>query len=149
MTAGTFRSLLTLPVAMCFAFASVSLPARPARACSCAWYDVAQAREQATHVFEGVLVRALPASGTTPERAELRVARVWKGAVTRTFVVQATLGLTMCPPHFEVGERYILYTSGPADAPRVSSCARYATGAQLATERAALGRPLQTFPARP
>ena len=120
-----------------------------AAACSCAWYDVPSARQQATHVFEGVLVRVLPASGNTPERAEFHVDRVWKGTVTRVFAVQATVGLTMCPPHLEVGQRYILYTSGPADAPQVARCSRFAAGPSLVTERRELGAPLQTLTPRP
>lgn len=120
-----------------------------ATACSCAWRDVGAAREAATHVFEGVLVSTTPGTDDAPGRAVFHVAQVWKGTVSRTFTVQATVGLTMCPPHLEVGQRYILYTSGPADAPRVETCARYGAGESLGAERRALGPPTQTYPAEP
>jgi hypothetical protein len=103
------------------------------------------ARDQATHVFEGVLVNAIPASDAAPGRAVFRVDRVWKGRVSRTFTVQATIGLTMCPPHLEVGQRYILYTAGSNAAPRVEACTRFAAGESLETERRALGTPTQTY----
>jgi len=118
-------------------------------ACSCAWFDVPTARDAATHVFEGVLVNAIPGANGAEGRAVFRVDRVWKGQVSRTFTVTAAVGLTMCPPNFEVGERYILYTSGPNNAPRVQACARFAGGEGLATERSALGTPTQTYPAQP
>jgi hypothetical protein len=149
MPTPTRRPLLTLLVAAGLALATVTLPSAAARACSCAVSDVPSAREQATHVFEGVVTRGLPAEGDTPERVEFRVERVWKGAVSQTFAVAASLGMSMCPPYFEVGQRYVIYTSGPADAPRVERCARYAGSHSLATERAALGRPTQRFRARP
>lgn len=126
---------------------SVAFWPSAAAACSCAWFDVPTARGQATHVFEGVLVNAIPGTDEAPGRAVFRVDRVWKGTVSRTFTVQATVGLTMCPPHLEVGQRYIVYTSGTNAAPQVQACARYAGGEGLAAERTALGTPTQTYPA--
>ncbi|MBK7152447.1 MAG: hypothetical protein IPH72_11935 [Sandaracinaceae bacterium] len=144
------RSPLAAPFALALGAVLVltSLVLAPASvaACSCAWFDVATARTQATHVFEGVLVNAFPASDAAPGRAVFRVDRVWKGRVSRTFTVQATVGLTMCPPHLEVGERYILYTAGSDAAPRVEACTRFAGGESLETERRALGTPTQTYP---
>ena len=54
---------------------------------------------------------------------------------------------TVTMPHLEVGERYILYTTGTDAAPVVQACSRYAAGDSLVTERTALGRPMQTYPA--
>lgn len=144
------RARLAVPVALALgtllALTGLVLAPGSAAACSCAWFDVPTARDQATHVFEGVLVNAIPATADAPGRAVFRVDRVWKGRVSRTFTVQATIGLTMCPPHLEVGQRYILYTSGSNAAPRVEACTRYAGGEGLETERRALGAPTQTYP---
>lgn len=143
------RRILGAPLALALGAVLVltSLVLAPASvaACSCAWFDVATARTQATHVFEGVLVNAFPATADTPGRAVFRVDRVWKGRVTRTFMVQATVGLTMCPPHLEVGERYILYTAGTNAAPRVEACTRFAGGEGLEAERRELGAPTQSY----
>jgi hypothetical protein len=144
------RSPLAAPFALALgtllALTSLVLTPESAAACSCAWFDAPTARDQATHVFEGVLVNAIPASDAAPGRAVFRVDRVWKGRVSRTFTVQATIGLTMCPPHLEVGQRYILYTAGSNAAPRVEACSRFAAGESLETERRALGTPTQTYP---
>jgi len=144
------RSPLAAPFALALgtllALTCLVLTPESAAACSCAWFDAPTARDQATHVFEGVLVNAIPASDAAPGRAVFRVDRVWKGRVSRTFTVQATIGLTMCPPHLEVGQRYILYTAGSDAAPRVEACTRFAGGESLETERRALGTPTQTYP---
>lgn len=143
----TLGALLVLVLGTAVVSTSIALWPSAAEACSCAWFDVPVARDQATHVFEGVLVSATPRNDETPGRATFRVDRVWKGSVSRTFTVQARVGLVMCPPHLEVGQRYILYTSGTDAAPVVASCARYAAGPSLAAERTALGTPTQTYPA--
>jgi hypothetical protein len=142
------RSPLAAALATLLALTSAVLTPASAAACSCAWRDVGAARDQATHVFEGVLVSAAGGASEAATQAVFEVHRVWKGAVTRSFAVQARVGIVMCPPHLEVGQRYIIYTSGPANAPRVESCARYAAGESLATERTALGAPTQTYAAR-
>lgn len=143
------RNPLAAVLATLLALTGAVLTPASAAACSCAWRDVPAARDQATHVFEGVLVSAAGGATGAMTQAVFEVDRVWKGAVSRSFTVQARVGIVMCPPHLEVGQRYILYTSGPANAPRVESCARYAAGDSLATERAALGAPRQTYPASP
>lgn len=140
-------ALFALALTTLSVLASSTLWPSAAAACSCAWFDVPAARDQATHVFEGVLVSTTPGSDETPGRATFRVDRVWKGRVPHTFTVQARVGLVMCPPHLEVGERYILYTTGTDAAPVVQACSRYAAGDSLVTERTALGRPMQTYPA--
>jgi hypothetical protein len=139
---------LALALATLLACSGMVLTPSGAAACSCAWQEVPAARDEATHVFEGVLVSAVPATDNAPERAVFRVQRVWKGRVSRRFTVQARVGIMMCPPQLDVGQRYIVYTSGPDDAPRIERCARYAAGAGLAAERAALGAPTQTYRGR-
>jgi hypothetical protein len=121
------------------------LPASNAHACSCAVFEPAVAREQAVAVFEGVLLRYEEANGGI---ATFRVDRVWKGDVAQEYAVPAPGPSSMCPPHFEVGQRYIVYVDPEPEGPRVRQCARYAQGRQLAAERAALGPPLQP-PRRP
>lgn len=143
----TRQALFALVLGTAVAFTSVALWPSAVAACSCAWFDVPTARDQATHVFEGVLVNATPGPDGGASRAVFRVDNVWKGQVSRTFTVQARVGVVMCPPHLEVGQRYIVYTSGTNAAPRIQACARYAAGDGLAAERTALGAPTQTYPA--
>lgn len=128
------------------AFLSVASAAQTASACSCAVSEPADALRAATAVFEGEIVRAVPIPDRDGRlRAEVRVSRVWKGAVGRTVHVEVAAQPSMCPPHLEVGTRYILYASGPVGGLRIATCARYASPAQLAAERRALGAPIRTF----
>lgn len=100
------------------------------------------ARDAAVVVFEGVLLRHEDAEGGGV--ATFRVERVWKGDVPDTYAVASVGSLSMCPPHFEVGQRYIVYVDSSANGPHVRQCARYAFGPHLRRERAALGRPIRT-----
>lgn len=139
------RTAVWSPVGvLCAALLLASSPG-PARACSCALMPAAQARDAAAVVFEGVLERVLPAADGAPERGVFRVERVWKGAIEATLVVQLNT-MTFCPPHFTVGERYVVYADGTEASPRVRSCQRWAAGAQLEAERRELGAPIRTFP---
>lgn len=118
-----------------------------AQACSCLLPSASAARDASVFVFEGVLTRVTPPTdGSSVARGVFRIARVWKGAPARELTVEIPAQPSMCPPHFEVGERYIVYTSGTPAAPRVSSCARYAGPTRLRSERRDLGPPIHTFP---
>ena len=128
------------------AFVCCLWTADAARACSCAVMAAPQARDAAVLVFEGELLRITASSdGPGAAIAVFRLSRVWKGTPPRELSVQIPAPPTMCPPHFEVGQRYIVYASGTAAAPRVTRCARYAWPAQIEAERSALGPPLRTF----
>lgn len=117
-----------------------------ARACSCAVPSAAAARDAALIAFEGELLRIAPAAdGAAMVQAVFRLSRVWKGRPSRELTVMVPAQPTMCPPHLEVGQRYILYATGPAGEPRVRSCSRYAAAAGLEAERRALGAPIRTF----
>jgi hypothetical protein len=119
-----------------------------ASACSCAVAAAPAARDASVVTFEGVLLRIEPpADDASPARAVFRLSRVWKGAPPRELTVEVQAQPTMCPPHFEVGQRYIVYASGTIQRPRVAQCARYAIASQLARERRELGNPIRTFPA--
>jgi len=122
-------------------------PTHRAQACSCTILPAADVRRASVFVFEGVLTRFIPASGERPRQAVFRLYRVWRGAAGQTLSVQVEAPDSMCPPHFAVGQRYIVYATGSEAAPRVRQCARYAAAEGLAAERRALGRPLRTFPA--
>jgi hypothetical protein len=121
-------------------------PMAPARACSCAVAAPPAAMAAAVAVFEGVLVRQEDSGGENV--ATFQVHRVWKGDVAESYSVRALGPQSMCPPHFTVGERYIVYVTAAPDGPRIQQCSRYARAEQLASERAALGRPIRTYPAR-
>ena len=121
-------------------------PTHRAEACSCAVFSAADARRASVFVFEGVLTRFIPASGERPRQAVFRLYRVWRGAPGQTLSVQVEAPDSMCPPHFEVGQRYLVYASGSEAAPRVRQCARYAAAEGLAAERRALGRPRRALP---
>jgi hypothetical protein len=137
-------SFTRIAAASCLAL-SLVLPAQQALACSCVLFPIETARNNATYVFEGVLVRDEPtAEGST---ATFRVERVWKGDVPATFTVPSLGTQSMCPPHLSVGQRYIIYVD-PSDQgpPGIQACARYAQGAELAAERRALGAPIRRHP---
>lgn len=125
----------------------VSLVALPARvdACSCAVMDVPNARRAAALVFEGTLIRMEQATEGTA-RGTFRVRRVWKGNVGREITLNVPPTMSMCPPHFEEGQTYIVYAE---PGPRVGACARWGAGAMLEQERRALGNPVRTYRRRP
>ncbi|MFK7988329.1 MAG: hypothetical protein AB8I08_20075 [Sandaracinaceae bacterium] len=122
-----------------FALTVVLAWSAPASACSCIEQPVATARAAATWVFEGVMLRAEPSSESGRQRATFRVERVWKGTPGAEVTIDVPGPGSMCPPHLSVGERVILYATGPAEAPRVESCARYAMPSELRAERRRLG----------
>lgn len=137
-----------LALCSCLAVSLFFLLEGEAHACSCVVVEPAAARNAAGIVFEGVLLRHEAASDGDSAVATFRVERVWRGEVRATVTVRTPGLLSMCPPHFEVGQRYIVYADGSPESASVRQCARYATGSSLRSERAALGRPTRTFPGR-
>ncbi len=123
-----------------------SLPAPPAAsACSCLVASAAAARRSASMVFEGTALRITPSSDGRAH-AVFRVSRVWKGSVTREITIDVPAQPSMCPPHLQQGEVYILYVDVSDGESRVRACARYAGASQLDAERRELGAPIRRFP---
>ncbi len=126
---------------------SLSVGSSLARACSCLVQDAPSSLAAATWVFEGELLRTTLVGDPNQERSMgvFRVSHVWKGTVAQEVTVQIPSENSMCPPHFQVGERYVVYAVGPATAPRVARCARYAHPRTVPEERRALGTPTRTY----
>lgn len=116
------------------------------QACSCAVMDVPTARRAAAMVFEGTILRIESPASSGVAQATFRVERVWKGTVAREVTIRVPAQPSMCPPHFEQGQTYIVYAASSDQGPRVGSCARHAVASQLAAERNALGAPERTYP---
>lgn len=138
----------TRPIALAATLlvAALSFPS-DAGACSCAVSSASAARAASVLVFEGVLTRVAPATDDSERtRGIFRIERVWKGSPARELTVEIPAQPSMCPPHFEVGQRYIVYTSGTPTAPSVRACTRYAGPTRLVAERRELGAPIRTFP---
>lgn len=108
-----------------------SFTTSPARACSCVMLPLDAARNAATAVFEGRLLRFETVQDIS--YGVFRATRVWKGQVHRTMRVRAQV-MSMCPPHFEVGQTRIVYATGPANDLRVESCSRTAFSGSDARE---------------
>lgn len=144
----TMRTMNRLALHACVAVSLFFLLEGEAHACSCAVPEPAAARDAAGIVFEGVLLRHEAAADGGSAMATFRVERVWRGEVRATVTVRTPGLQSMCPPHFEVGQRYIVYADGSPESASVHQCARYGFGRNLSSERAALGRPTRTFPER-
>ena len=77
-----------------------------AHACSCAPPTLSEARERASAVFSGRVVRM---SGPYQETIEIHVDAVWKGSITSTTVVYPP---SECGyPGFTLGEDYLVYAN--------------------------------------
>ncbi len=117
-----------------FAALAVTFALRAAYACSCVPPKAAKVElERADAVFHGTVVSIDPveASGATSTSPEGRlavtfeVARVWKGDITKRFVlgsVSAHVG--MCNIEFAVGEEWVIYASGKPGELHTSLCSR-------------------------
>ena len=74
----------------------------------------------------------------------------WKGEVAQEHSVRwpghGPTGL--CPPHFTVGERFIVYVSAADRGPEIRACSRFAAGERVPDERRELGPPIRSYPAR-
>jgi len=114
------RSIL----AVLLASVALTMPARPAHACSCMQQDRETAFEQATSVFEGHVLAFGPATdGRRPVTFE--VVRTWKSADAETVELSTAATDAECGYAFEQGRSYLVYTVTLADGrEEVSLCSR-------------------------
>lgn len=100
---------------------------RGAYACSCAPPPEPRvALESATSVFSGMAVDVKEESspGITRRAVTFDVISSWKGASQAQLVVYTAMDSAMCGVDFEVGKRYLVYTSGDEANPNTGLCDR-------------------------
>lgn len=90
----------------------LSLPSRPAFACSCDYSPIETNYKQALIVFEGeVLDKSKPTFGECNEKVRLRVSQLYKGIGGKE--VEITNGIcTSCDRRMDIGKKYVFFLSG-------------------------------------
>ncbi len=101
---------------------------RGAYACSCAQPpEPRDALEQATSVFSGLVVDITTedtSDGFTRRAVTFDIISSWKGTDQARTVVRTGMDSADCGFNFEVGQRYLVYTSGDTANPNTGICDR-------------------------
>ncbi len=109
-------------LALCGCAGFVILFDQPVFACSCARPDKPRVElERAAAVFAGE-VTGIETEGRDL-KVEIKVEKVWKGAVTRTITVQTARSSAACGYSFAAGKKYLIYAHGK-ESLSVSLCSR-------------------------
>ena len=117
---------MVILVLMMLGLGQAAMP-RGAYACSCAPPPEPRvALESATSVFSGMAVDVKEESspGIMRRAVTFDVISSWKGANQAQIVVYTAMDGAMCGFNFEVGKRYLVYTSGEEANPNTGLCDR-------------------------
>jgi len=105
--------------------ASLGLHVSPAAACKCAQLTPAQAKEEATAVFEGHVVEVSELPGPPAQRqVRLKVVRAWKGVTAEELVIRTPAESAACGVELAKDQSYLVYATQQDDTLRAHSCSR-------------------------
>lgn len=122
-------------------FAGFVAHASPAAACKCAPLTPAQAKDDATAVFEGHVVEVTEEPGPPgPHRkVRLKVVRAWKGVTAEELVITTPAESAACGVDLAKDQSYLVYATQQDDVLRVHSCSRTRPLADAEEDLAGLG----------